>query len=86
VSVWIKAEVVKIYVRFEVLTAVTVMLSSGVLHRVALVRPDVPPKRRLLQEPHCVTSRNTAFFLVERFLLANGLHNFRSNVSRGNEH
>jgi hypothetical protein len=46
------------------------MVSSGMLRRVALVRTDVseelttPPKRRLLQEPHGVTSQKTQFFIV----------------------
>jgi hypothetical protein len=45
------------------------------LHRVALARSDiseecsapfirVPPKHRLLQEPHGVTSQKTPFFMV----------------------
>jgi hypothetical protein len=37
------------------------MPSSGILRHVALVRFDVAPKRRLLQEPHGVTSQKTAF-------------------------
>jgi hypothetical protein len=31
--------------------------------RATLVRTDVPPKRRFLQEPHGVTTRKTAFFI-----------------------
>jgi hypothetical protein len=49
------------------------MSSSGMLRRVALVGTDfsekltapmrkILPKHRLLQEPHGVTSRKTAFF------------------------
>jgi hypothetical protein len=57
------------------------MLSSGKLRRVALVRMNIPPKRRFLQEPHTVTSQKTAFFkiklgksllLTQRSLNANG--------------
>jgi hypothetical protein len=35
------------------------------LHRVALVGTDVPPKRRFLQEPHDVTSQKAAFFIFQ---------------------
>jgi hypothetical protein len=38
------------------------MSTSVVLHGVALVRTDIPPKHRLLQKPHGVTSQETAFF------------------------
>jgi hypothetical protein len=40
------------------------MVSSGLLRRVALVRTEVPPKRRFLQEPHGVTTQKTPFFIV----------------------
>jgi hypothetical protein len=33
------------------------------LRRVTFVIIDVPPKRRLLQKPHGVTSQETAFFI-----------------------
>jgi hypothetical protein len=38
--------------------------SYGTLRRVALVRTDVLPKCRFLQEPHGVTSQKTAFFIA----------------------
>jgi hypothetical protein len=34
------------------------------LRRMALVRTEVSPKRRSLQESHGVTSQKTAFFIV----------------------
>jgi hypothetical protein len=34
------------------------------LRRVALVRTEVPPKRRFLQQPHGLTSQKTPLFLV----------------------
>jgi hypothetical protein len=40
------------------------MPSSGMLRRAALVRIDVPPKRRFLQEPHGVISQKTALFMI----------------------
>jgi hypothetical protein len=40
------------------------MSSSGMLHRVALVRTDVKEVRLSLQEPHGVTSEKTTFFIV----------------------
>jgi hypothetical protein len=36
----------------------------GMLGGLALVKTDVPPKRRFLQEPQGVTSQETAFFIV----------------------
>jgi hypothetical protein len=38
------------------------MVSSGMLRRVALVRTEVPPKRRFLQEPCGVISQKTPFY------------------------
>jgi hypothetical protein len=43
------------------------MMYFGMLRRVALVRTDVPPKRRFLQEPHDVTSQKTPFFGYLKF-------------------
>jgi hypothetical protein len=40
------------------------MLSSGMLHCVALVRTDIPPKHRFLQEPQGIISKKTAFFII----------------------
>jgi ABC-type nitrate/sulfonate/bicarbonate transport system ATPase subunit len=40
------------------------MLSAGMLRRVALVRTEVSEERRLLQEPHGVTSQKTTFLIV----------------------
>jgi DNA primase len=40
------------------------MPSSGMLCHVVLVRIDVSEERRLLQEPHGITSQETAFFKV----------------------
>jgi hypothetical protein len=40
------------------------MLSSGMLRRVALVRPDVSEERWFLQKPHSVTFQKTSFFIV----------------------
>jgi hypothetical protein len=40
------------------------MPSILMLHCVAVVRIDVPPKRPFLQEPHGVTSQKIAFFVV----------------------
>jgi hypothetical protein len=40
------------------------MQSSGMLHHMALVRTDVPPKRLFLQEPQGVTAQKMAFFIV----------------------
>jgi hypothetical protein len=40
------------------------MPSSGMLRRVALVRPDISEERRFLQEPDGVTSQKAAFFIV----------------------
>jgi hypothetical protein len=37
---------------------------SGMLRRVALVRTDVPPKRRFIQDPHGATSHKTSFLVV----------------------
>jgi hypothetical protein len=45
---------------------------------VALVRTDVPPKCRFLQEPHVVTSQKMAFFIVTA-VKASNLHNYRSD-------
>jgi hypothetical protein len=41
--------------------------SSGMLCHVALVRTDILPKCRFLQEPHGVTSRKTAFLCSNMF-------------------
>jgi hypothetical protein len=40
------------------------MPSFGMLSRRALEETNVSLKRRFLQEPHGVTSQNTAFFIV----------------------
>jgi hypothetical protein len=47
------------------------MLSSGMLHRVALVRTDTPLKCQYLHEPHGVTSQKTAFFVVTTMKTSN---------------
>jgi hypothetical protein len=41
------------------------------LRRVALVRNEYPPKRRLLQDSHGVTSQKTAFFIVTAVKISN---------------
>lgn len=38
--------------------------TSGMICRAALVKCDVPPKHRLLQEPHSETSQKTAFHQI----------------------
>jgi hypothetical protein len=40
------------------------MAFPGMLRRVAVVRTDIHPKRRFLQQPYDVTSQKTAFFVV----------------------
>jgi hypothetical protein len=40
------------------------MPSSGMLRRVSFVCTNVPSKRRLLQEPHSLTSQKTAFYSI----------------------
>jgi hypothetical protein len=40
------------------------MPASRMLRFVALVKTNVPLKRRFLQEPHTVTIQKTAFFIV----------------------
>jgi hypothetical protein len=40
------------------------MPSSGMLRLVALVRTDIRPKRRFLQEARVVTIQKLAFFIV----------------------
>jgi hypothetical protein len=40
------------------------MPSSGMWHRVALVRTDIPLQLQFPQQPHGVTSQKTAFFIA----------------------
>jgi hypothetical protein len=45
----------------------TIQMKNGVfwvLRRVALVKTEVSPKRRFLQEPHGAISQKTTFFVV----------------------
>jgi hypothetical protein len=44
------------------------------LRRVALVRTDVPQKRRFFQEPHGVTSQKTSFFIVTAVKTSNFIY------------
>jgi hypothetical protein len=54
------------------------MPSSGMLHSVALVRTDIPPKHRFLQEPHGITSQKMAFFISSDVKTSNHTQ-FKSN-------
>jgi hypothetical protein len=46
----------------------------------------IPPKRRFLQEPHCVTSQKTALFNVINIYSIDGGHTLLRNVGSNNPH
>jgi hypothetical protein len=56
------------------------MPSSGMLHHVAVVRIEIPPKRWFLQEPHGVPSQKTGFVIVTAMKTSSLTYQYRLQI------